>query len=108
MTQAERRIFLIKKLLDEAPQYRDQLIPHDTVGQKKLLRSLLNVRPPYHIGEDFLTVQDVYLSEETARKGITDIADLMPIEPRIYLWHGNITTLKCGAIVNAANEPFTE
>ena len=28
---------------------------------------------------------------------------LEPVEDRIYLWQGDITTLKCGAIVNAAN-----
>ncbi len=107
MTQAERRIFLIQKLLDEAPQYQNLIIPQDTVGQKKLLRSLMNVRPPMPIGEEFLTVQDAYLQEETARKGVTDIVDLTPVEPGIYLWQGDITTLKCGAIVNAANSGLT-
>ena len=107
MTQAERRIFLIQKLLDEVPQYQNLIIPQDTVGQKKLLRSLMNVRPPMPIGEEFLTVQDAYLQEETARKGVTDIVDLTPVEPGIYLWQGDITTLKCGAIVNAANSGLT-
>ena len=41
-----------------------------------LLRSLLNVRPPRPMEDDFLTVQDAYLQEETAQKGVTDIADL--------------------------------
>lgn len=50
-----------------------------------------------------MRVQDAYLQEELRRKGITDYADLEPIEPGIYLWQGDITTLKCGAIVNAAN-----
>ncbi len=107
MTQAERRIFLIKKLLDEASRHRDLPIPQDTAGQKKLLRSLMNVRPPRPIGEDFLAVQDAYLQEETARKGVTDLVGLTPVEPGIYLWQGDITTLKCGAIVNAANSGMT-
>ena len=107
MTQAERRIFLIQKLLDEAPQYHNLLIPHGTAGQKKLLRSLMNVRPPRPMEDDFLTVQDAYLQEETSRKGVTDIADLTSVEPGIYLWQGDITTLKCGAIVNAANSGMT-
>ena len=47
--------------------------------------------------------EDEYLHELTESKGITDIADLSPIEDGIYLWQGDITTLKCGAIVNAAN-----
>ncbi len=103
MTQSERQIYLIERLVTEQTQYRDIQIPSDETGQKTLLRSLLNVRPPYPIGEDFLTVQDAYLQEETAQKGITDITDLTPMEPCIYLWRGDITTLKCGAIVNAAN-----
>ena len=107
MTQLERRLFLIKMLVSEIPEYHNLRIPNDTNGQKKLLRSLMNVRPPHPIGEDFLTVQDEYLQEETARKGVTDITDLSPVEPGIYLWQGDITTLKCGAIVNAANSGMT-
>ncbi len=107
MTQTEQRMFLIQKLLDEVPQYHNLLIPQDTVGQKKMLRSLMNVRPALPAGDDFLTVQDAYLQEETARKGVTDIADLTPVEPGIYLWQGDITTLKCGAVVNAANSGMT-
>nr|WP_316622728.1 hypothetical protein [uncultured Ruminococcus sp.] len=53
--------------------------------------------------EEFLRIQDEYLQEEISRKGITDIAELKPVQENIYLWQGDITTLKCGAIVNAAN-----
>ena len=105
--QREKREFLIQKLIDEQPRYRDLRIPVDEAEQKALLRSLMNVRPPLPIEDDFLTVQDTYLREETARKGITDIADLTPATPGIYLWQGDITTLKCGAIVNAANSGMT-
>ncbi len=107
MTQTERRIFLIRVLLQENRKYRELQIPSGEAEQKKLLRSLMNVRPPRPIGEDFLTVQDGYLREETARKGVTDITDLTPVESGIYLWQGDITTLKCGAIVNAANSGMT-
>ena len=107
MTQEERRIFLIRKLLSEQPQYRDLQIPSDEAEQRTLLRSLMNVRPPHPMEDDFLTVQDAYLQEETAQKGVTDIADLTPVEPGIYLWQGDITTLKCGAVVNAANSGMT-
>ena len=107
MTQIERRIFLIKYLLSESLQYRNLPIPADEGEQKKLLRSLMNVRPPRPIGEDFLSVQDKYLQAETAAKGITDISDLTPMEAGIYLWQGDITTLRCDAIVNAANSGLT-
>ncbi len=68
-----------------------------------MLRSLFNIRMPKPVSDEFLQIQDEYLQEENRRKGITDIADLEPIQKGIYLWQGDITTLKCGAIVNAAN-----
>lgn len=67
----------------------------------------MNVRAPEPIGEDFLMIQDEYLQTELNEKGITDIADLLPVENSVYLWQGDITTLKCGAIVNAANSGMT-
>ena len=82
-------------------------LPNDKTEQKKLLRALFNVRLPLPTGEEFLRVQDEYLQEEIAQKGITSIDDLEPIKPDIYLWQGDITTLKCDAIVNAANSGMT-
>lgn len=107
MTQTERRIYLTKKLLGEQPRYQSILIPDDTTEQKRLLRSLMNVRTPQQINTDFLTVQDEYLQTELARRGVTDLADLSPISEGIYLWQGDITTLRCDAIVNAANSGMT-
>ena len=107
MNQAQRRLFLIQSLLDERPSCQKQLIPADSERQKILLRGLMNVRRPARIGTEFLQVQDAYLQDETAAKGITDVADLTPIQPGLYLWQGDITTLKCDAIVNAANSGMT-
>lgn len=107
MTQAEKRLFLIKELIKEQPKYRDITIPEKAEEQKRLLRSLMNVRSPKSIQVDFLGVQDAYLQAETAAKGITDLADLVPIAEDIYLWQGDITTIRCDAIVNAANSGMT-
>ena len=107
MNQSEKRLFLIQSLLNERPSCQKQIIPADSERQKILLRGLMNVRRPVRIGADFLQVQDAYLQDETAAKGITDIADLIPIQPGLYLWQGDITTLKCDAIVNAANSGMT-
>lgn len=107
MTQAERRIYLIKHLLAEQPRYQVLSVPADTAEQKRLLRSLMNIRVPQPIGEDFLAVQDEYLQGELAQKGVADFADLMPVSEGIYLWQGDITTLRCDAIVNAANSGMT-
>ena len=107
MNQSEKRLFLIQSLLNERPSCQKQIIPADSERQNILLRGLMNVRRPVRIGADFLQVQDAYLQDETAAKGITDIADLTPIQPGLYLWQGDITTLKCDAIVNAANSGMT-
>lgn len=103
MTQTERRSYLIKELLREQPRYRAIDIPADIQEQKNLLRSLFNIRAPEPVTPEFLKVQDEYLQTVTAEKGITDIEDLMPLQEGIYLWQGDITTLRCDAIVNAAN-----
>lgn len=103
MTQEERRAYLIGELLHENPEYRNMMIPAKTQEQKLLLRSLLNIRMPGPINSQFLEVQDAYLQEEIAGKGITDLAELVPVQEDIYLWQGDITTLRCDAIVNAAN-----
>ena len=107
MNQSERRLFLIQSLLKENPEYRDIDIPAEPESQRQLLRGLMNIRAPQRIGADFLKTQDAYLQGETAAKGITDIADLTPIQSGLYLWQGDITTLKCDAIVNAANSGMT-
>jgi len=106
MNQSERRHYLIKALLDERCEGRFR-IPDDTEEQKQLLRSLMNVRPPKAADAEFLRIQDEYLREETALKGIVEYRDLTPVEEGIYLWQGDITTLRCGAIVNAANSGMT-
>ncbi len=105
MTQREKREFLIRELLAELPQYKEIQMPMDENEQKRLLRSLMNIRPPRPISDSFLAIQDEYLREEAAKKGITD-SSLLPVsslDNRLLLWRGNITTLKIDAIVNAAN-----
>ena len=105
VTQKERREYLIRELLSEHPQYSNIRIPHGEDEQKRLLRSLMNIRPPRPISGEFLEIQDEYLREETEAKGITDSASLpvSPLDSRLVLWRGDITTLKIDAIVNAAN-----
>ena len=44
---------------------------------------------------------------EAKGKGITDFKDLQSMEEGIYLWQGDITTLRCDVIVNAANSGMT-
>ena len=101
MTQDERRRFLLEFLLRERGE--TMALPGDEAAQRRLLRALCNVREPVPAPADFLAVQDAYLQEETRRKGVTDAARIPEAEPGIRLWRGDITTLRCDAIVNAAN-----
>lgn len=103
MTQAERRVFLIEKMLCEQPRYSTIEVPANEQEQKNLLRSLFNVRMPRLVDEVFVEVQNAYLQEEIRRKGITELSGLKPVQDGLYLWQGDITTLRCDAIVNAAN-----
>lgn len=103
MKQRERRIYLIQELLKENQAYSEVKIPETSVEQKQLLRGLMNIRLPRQVGEEFLKIQDEYLQEEIRRKGITETDSLIPVQEEMYLWQGDITTLRCDAIVNAAN-----
>lgn len=103
MEQNERLIWLIKYLLSESPRYNKVEIPHSINEQFNLYRSLVNVRMPEPISEEYLNVEDEYLQEEISKKGITHVNELIPCDDDIYLWQGDITTIDADAIVNAAN-----
>ncbi len=103
MNQSERRGYLIRELLKEDARYRKLTVPEGEREQRDLLRALMNVRPPRPVAREVLAVQDEYLREAAAARGVTRLEDLQPVEGDLYLWQGDITTLACGAIVNAAN-----
>ncbi len=105
MNRNEMRRWLIHALLEEMPQYQYPVFPCSAERQWRLLRSLMNVRPPMPASEEFLRIQDAFLKDMTAEKGITDADSLPPCagDSRLVLWQGDITVLKCDAIVNAAN-----
>ena len=107
MNQTERRRFLVDALLDERPEYRGARVPAGGEEQRLLLRALMNVRAARKCSPEFLRVQDEYLRAELEAKGITDIGSLMPVRRGLYIWRGDITTLRCDAIVNAANSGMT-
>ena len=108
MNRLETLITLNNYLLEDMPRYKNSAknFAKDEQMQWKLFRSLVNIRKAKPIGKDFLNLQDEFLQEIALEKGITDIKNLEPIskdEDKLYLWQGDITTLKVDAIVNAAN-----
>jgi len=99
--------YLINYLLSERNDLGRIEIPETEQDKFRLYRSLVNIRLAVKASDDFMQAEDEYLTALSESKGITDIADLTPIEDGIYLWKGDITTLRCGAIVNAANSGMT-
>ena len=107
MNQSERRIFLIKYLLKENTVYSGMQIPADSAEQKRLLRSLMNIRMPGPADTGFLKIQDEYLQQVNKEKGVIALDDMQELQPDLYVWKGDITRLQTGAIVNAANSGMT-
>ena len=107
MERLEQIEALNQILLAEMPKYRVQgeQVPREEWAQRRLLRSLMNLRPPMPLDPDFLAAQDALLSAETAEKGVVDGDALVPTQadPRLVLWQGDITRLRADAIVDAAN-----
>ena len=112
-TQEERLNYLIEKFKEESLEYKNTNIPKDIEDKKVLLRSLMNIRPPKETSAEILKVQDEYLAKRAKEKGIVYLKDIKtvketinsknPYSQKISVWHGDITTVSCDAIVNAAN-----
>ena len=107
MTQEQQMDDLIRCLLAERKEYQDIGVPSKLPDKRRLLRSLMNVRPPAPVSKEFLRAQDAYLQERLVQRGVTRLQDLTPVRPGLYLWQGDITTLAVDAIVNAANSGMT-
>lgn len=94
---------LNEHLISEMPDLQIGNFPDDLNSQRKLLRALMNVRPPMPLDENFLKLQDEILSEEVKERGVVKISEIPDVEKNIKLWQGDITRLEVDAIVNAAN-----
>lgn len=98
---------LIDQLLDyfilENKRFKDCKIPKDLEKKRLFLRGLINLRYPYPLSEEILSLEDKLLQLELKEKTITNVDKIIPIENEICIWVGDITTLKIEAIVNAGN-----
>lgn len=99
----EKLDFLINYLLKENQEISVNKISTNIDDKKNLYRSLCNIRDAKKISSKFLKVEDEYLQEELKTKGIVENIENSKITDIIYLWKGDITTLKVEAAVNAAN-----
>ena len=101
MDRHEQLDFLIKYLIDERAESIE--IPDGYQDKRNLLRALMNVRMPNPIDDEFLKVQDEFLTDETLSKELVGVDDINEFKGKLMLWKGDITDLKVDAIVNAAN-----
>ena len=104
MNQSERRLYLIEALLAERPDGTEIAIPADANDQRRLLRALMNVRPPEPLAPEVLAIQDAYLAQRLIERGGATQIDTLAFRDRIAVWRGDITLLAADAIVNAAND----
>src|SRR5690625_5547419 len=110
MDQENRLEYLIDYLLDENPNAEQQIksFKRKTLDEKiTLFRGLCNIRPPEPVTEQFIRVQDAFLTAWNHDRSLTSLDDLKAIRPQLYLWQGDITTLAVDAIVNARSEEHT-
>lgn len=105
---------LLEKLKEDSGEYKNLNTKKYSLEEKKhTIRSLMNIRIPGAASDELLRLQDAYLQDELSQKGIVTLSDLptireqynssFPFAEKITLWQGDITRLKVGAIVNAAN-----
>lgn len=105
---------LLQKLKEDSMEYKELKTEKYSLEEKKLaIRSLMNIRMPRDISRELEDLQNEYLQEELKMKGVVTLANiptvkdafnsLHPHAEKLSIWQGDITRLKVGAIVNAAN-----
>ena len=111
MNQTERLDYLVEAFKEDSGEYRNIQTPGDTNGKRRILRSLMNIRMPRELPDEMLIVQDEYLTERNAEKGVVPLAEISTLAEQgstvahgsqLSIWQGDITRLAVDAIVNAA------
>lgn len=99
-----------EKLVDELLNYfieerKESInIPSNYEEKRKLLRGLINLREPKILSKDIIDLESKLLQLELKEQDITEIEELEEVAKNIYLYKGDITTIKADVIVNAGNE----
>ena len=111
--QEERLNTLVRAFLEDSGDYMGMAVPPGTEEKRRVLRSLMNIRPPRAMSGETLALQDAYLRERNREKGIVAPADIPTVREALgcghpaagclSVWQGDITRLAADAIVNAAN-----
>ena len=102
-TQEERLDYLVEEFKADSDEYKELQTPNSTEDKRRILRSLMNIRMPKELSSEVMKVQDEYLLERAAEKGVVNLSDIPVIRDGLSIWQGDITRLSVDAIVNAAN-----
>jgi len=84
-------------------------VPEDSQRRRQWVQATLTARLPGDFSAELLASTDCLLQQELVSKNITDASDLSGLNvkhldsEKISIWNGDISTLKIGAITNAAN-----
>lgn len=114
MNGTDKIDLLLERLKEDSAEYKElETTGYSPEEKKNTIRSLMNIRMPGELSQTLVNLQDEYLREELRAKGVVELSDIptikekynakSPFAEKISLWQGDITRLKIGAIVNAAN-----
>ena len=94
--------FILRWLMEDGGESFE--IPTSIHEKQKLMRALMNIRPPKPVSVEFLRAQDVELQAQNKEKGVVKMSDIQNADRDVLLlWQGDITRLQADAVVNAAN-----
>lgn len=111
-SRMEKIEYLIRCLKEEMPEYAGCRAGDSERDAFNLYRALCNLRTPrkgaltmHTLSEDFYAVESEVLRGISAERGVVDAGRIppSPLDKRLSLWRGDITTLRADAVVNAAN-----
>ena len=108
MNQQERLDYLVEEFKADSAKYKELQTPNSMEDKRRILRSLMNIRMPKELSSEVMKVQDEYLTERAAEKGVVNLSDIPVIRDGLSIWQGDITRLSVDAIVNAANSQMLE
>ncbi len=95
---------VLDRLIEILYEENDETPPAVAAARKPdLFRALCNLRAPKPVSEEFLRLQDEYLTSLTRERGVVSAEEILGDE-ETALWQGDITRLDADGIVNACNQ----
>ena len=89
-TQEERLDYLVEEFKADSDEYKNLQTPNSAKDKRRILRSLMNIRMPNELSSEVMKVQDEYLTERAAEKGVVNLSDIPVIRDGLSIWQGDI------------------